>query len=237
MFKKYRFGMIVPSTNLVIEPDFYSLALKEVGFYTSRVLLGDCIPEELKRMAGFAERAALELSTANVQVILFACTSGSLIEGLNWEKDLAEKIRKISKVPAITTSGCVKNALHFMKLSKISVFTPYIDEINKKEKEFLEKSGFEVLCIKGLGITNTVKIADVEPKLILDEAIQLYEKNKETQGIFISCTDLRTFDIINKLENQIGIPVITSNQASLWGLLTTAKIKTAVQGLGKLLSL
>jgi len=234
MYKKYRFGMIVPSSNTVIEPEFYLLSLKEIRFYTSRVLHTTCNPEKLKEMGNFAERAALELSTARVNAILYACTSGSLIEGLDWEKNLVDKINKVSKVPAITTAGCVRDALKFMKISKINMFTPYIDEVNKKEKEFLEKSGFEVLSIKGLGITNAVEIAEVDPKIILKEALQLYQKNKEAEGMFLSCTNLRTFSIIDQLEKQTGIPVITSNQASLWGLLRSMKIEKPIKGIGKL---
>jgi len=234
MYKKYRFGLIVPSPNVVIEPEFYSLSLKDIGFYTSRVLHITCNPEKLKEMGNFAERAALELSTARVNAILYACTSGSLINGLEWEKNLADKINKVSKVPAVTTSGCVKNALQFMNISKIHMFTPYIDEINKKEKDFLERSGIKVLSIKGLGITNSVEIADVEPEFILNEAVNLYRQNSEAQAIFLSCTNLRTFSIIDQIERQTGVPVITSNQASLWGLLRVMKIEKSIKGMGKL---
>jgi len=237
LYKKYRFGLIIPSPNVVIEPEFYSIFLKDVGFYTSRVLLSNCTLPELKKMGDFAQRAALELSTARVNAILYACTSGSLIEGLDWEKDLTIKIAEMSGVPTITTAGSVRDALIFMKISKINMFTPYIDEINEKEKDFLEKSGLEILNVKGLGITNAIEIAEVDPKIILKEALKLHQKNKEAEGMFISCTNLRTFDIIDELEKQIGVPVITSNQASLWGLLRIVKKQQIIKGLGKLLNL
>jgi len=234
LYKKYRFGMIVPSPNVVIEPEFYSFSTQDIGFYTSRVLLNDCTSEQLKKMGDFSERAALELSTARVNAILYACTSGSLINGLEWEKNLAHKLSKVSGVPAITTFGSVKEALQFMNISKIHMFTPYIDEINKKEKHILEKSGFKVLSSKGLNITNAVEIAEVEPEFILNEAVKLYRQNSEAQAIFLSCTNLRTFSIIDQLEKQTRIPVITSNQASLWGLLRLMKIEKSITGIGKL---
>jgi len=234
LYKKYRFGMIVPSPNVVIEPEFYSLGLEEVGFYSSRVLHTTCTPEKLKEMGNLVQRAVLELSTARVNAILYACTSGSLINGLEWEKNLTHELSKSSGIPVITTFGSVKNALQFMNISKIHMFTPYIDEINKKEKHMLEKSGIEVLIVKGLNITNSVEIAEVEPEFILNESIKLYRKNSEVQAIFLSCTNLRTFSIIGQLEKQTGVPAITSNQASLWALLRLMKIEKSITVIGKL---
>ncbi len=234
LYKRYRFGIILPSPNVVAEPEFNSFSIEDIGFYASRVLLNDCTSEQLEKMGDFSERAAFELSTARVDAILYACTSGSLINGLEWEKNLAHKLSKVSGVPAITTFGSVKKALQFMNVSKIHMFTPYIEEINKKEKHVLEQSGFKVLSSKGLNITNAVEIADVEPEFILNEAVNLYRQNLEAQAIFLSCTNLRTFSIIDQIEKETGVPVITSNQASLWGLLRLMKIEKSITGIGKL---
>jgi len=234
MYKKFRFGLIVPSSNVVIEPEFYSIALENIGFYSSRVLHNECTPNQLKKMGEFSQRAALELSTINASTILYAATSGSLIGGVDGEKDLRSRISKISGVPTITAAGSVRDALIFMKISKVNMFTPYIDEINMREKEFLEKSGIKVLSFRGLGIVNSAEMAEVEPKFTIKKAFMLHQKNKEAQAMFLSCTNLRTFDIIDDLERKIGVPVITSNQVSLWNLLKSVKLQKTIKGLGKL---
>jgi len=185
-------------------------------------------------MSGYIERAALELSTACVDVILYACTAASLIKGIDWEKDLVKRISKISQTPTISTAGSVVKAFHFMKISKVHMFTPYIDEINLEEKKFLEQSGIDVLGMKGLGITKSVEIADVNPDLIFNEVVDLYKKDQSVQGIFISCTNFKTFPIIDKIENYLNIPVITSNQASLWSLLNIIKFNKSINGLGQI---
>jgi len=224
----------VPSANVVVEPEYYSINLKGVHFYTSRVLGSSCTPQDLQIMSGYIERAALELSTACVDVILYACTAASLIKGIDWEKDLVKRISKISQTPTISTAGSVVKAFHFMKISKVHMFTPYIDEINLEEKKFLEQSGIDVLGMKGLGITKSVEIADVNPDLIFDEVVDLYKKDQSVQGVFISCTNLKTFPIIDKIENYLNIPVITSNQASLWSLLNIIKFNKSINGLGQI---
>ena len=234
MDKIYRLGLIVPSPNVVVEPEYYSINLKGAYFYTSRLLSISTTPQDIEKMAGYTEKAALELSTAKIDAILYACTYGSLIKGIDWEKNLVNTITKISQTPAITTAGSVVEALHFMNISKIHMFTPYTNEINLVEKNFLSQSGVEVIEMKGLGIINSVKIADVEPDLIFNEVLDLYKKDKSVQGIFISCTNLRTFPIINKIENDLNIPVITSNQASLWNLLNIIEYNKPIIGLGQL---
>jgi len=234
LYKNYRIGLIVPSPNVVIEPEFYSLGLENIGFYTSRVLLGDCLPEELKRMGEYAKDSALKLSTAEVDIILYACTSGSFIEGGEWLRNLKNDINKIGKASVITTSEAVIEALFYMNISKVVVITPYTQEVNDKEKIFLEASGIKVLQIKGLNIIKSVKIADVEPEEIFKEAVEINKKNPDSQGIFISCTNLRTFTIINKLEKYLMKPVITSNQASLWALINRCNLDISINKLGQL---
>jgi len=234
LYANNRVGMIVPSPNVVIEPEFYSLGLKNIGFYTSRVFLNNCTPENLKKMSEYVQKAALELSTAQVDAILYACTSGSFIEGGEWIKGLNRNIGKIGKAPAITTTETVIEALAYMKISKITVLTPYIQDVNDKEKKFLEESGFEVLRIKGLNIRDSVKIADVEPEEIFAEAIEIDRNYPDSQGIFISCTNLRTFTVIDRLEKRLAKPVITSNQASLWGIGRRCNLAISPDKLGQL---
>jgi len=99
MNKNYRIGLIVPSPNVVIEPEYYSIDLKDVCFYTSRVLSNSCTPQALQKMSGYIERAALELSSANVDAILYACTAASMMNGIDWKKDLIKRINEISQTP------------------------------------------------------------------------------------------------------------------------------------------
>ena len=91
MEKIYRLGLIVPSPNIVIEPEYYLLNLKGISFHTSRVLGSSTTPQDLEAMSGYVERAALELSSANVDIILYACTAASMLKGINWEKELIKK--------------------------------------------------------------------------------------------------------------------------------------------------
>lgn len=200
----------------------------------TRMMLREVAPEALKEMAKEVERAAMLLSMAEVDVIAFGCTSGSLIMGPEYDKDIIKKILKVApKVKATTTATAVINALNELSLKKLVVLTPYIDKVNEKEKEFLEAHNFEVLNIKGLGISKDVEISKVSPELIyrLAKAINM----PEADGIFISCTNFRSTEIIEVLEKDLKKPIITSNQATVWDMLKRANIKDEIKGFGKLM--
>ncbi|MCK4247701.1 MAG: maleate cis-trans isomerase, partial [Methanomicrobia archaeon] len=104
----------------------------------------------------------------------------------------------------------------------------------KAEKQFLEKQGFEVLKMEGLDIVNPTDIG----RLPLYKAYEMGRRvdSKEADTIFISCTDFRTFEIISPLERDLGKPVISSNQASLWMALKLLSIHMEEE-LGSLFSI
>ena len=235
MNKKLKFGCIIPSGNNYTEPDFYAQAQKDIGIYSTRIFIKNITPEELKKMGGYTEEAAKLLTNVNADIILFACTSGSLIEGADWEENLKKRITKITGLPAITTSGSIINALKVLKAQKIIVFTPYSEEIDQREKIFFENLNYKVLEIKGLGIIDNSKIAAVSPETIYKNCIDMLKRNLDAEALFISCTNLDTIDIIDKIEKETNIPVITSNQASYWNLLRACGDNRKIKGIGRLL--
>ena len=121
-----------------------------------------------------------------------------------------------------------------MELKKLSVATPYIDELNVKERQFLQGHGFEVLELRGMGIRNAFEIGLVESKKVEEFAKKAFIKKSD--GLFLSCTNLRTLQIIELLEEEIGIPVISSNQATIWATLGLIRLKASTEKFGELFS-
>ena len=230
---RLRIGVILPSCNTVMEPEFYKMAPEGVSIHTARMRISEVTKEELKKMAEDSPRAAEDLATADVDVIVYGCTSGSFIGGIEWEREIVKKIEEKTGILTITTSKAVIDALQHLKLKKIIVVTPYIDELNELEKKFLEMNGVKVLKIKGLGILKGLDIG-MQPAWT---SYKLAKENftPEADGIFISCTNFRTLEIIEKLEHDLGKPVVTSNQASMWAALRTSGIKESIEKYGTLL--
>ncbi len=228
---RLRIGLLVPSSNTTMEPDFHSMAPEGVSVHTARMRLDEVTPDGLIRMADDAERGAALLATAGVDVIVYGCTTGSLVGGVKWEESLVRNIHENTGVRATSTSGAVVLALRSLSARRVGVATPYTDVLNRLETQFLEDHGFQVAAIEGLGLVDNLEIGRVERDVIegLIEAVA-----SEADTIFISCTNLPALDLIDGLERRHGRPVVTSNQASLWAALRDSGVK-GILGYGELL--
>jgi len=221
-----RVGLIVPSSNTTMEPEFWRMAPEGVSIHTTRLKLVEVTPEALKQMAFEAIRAAEELATAEVNVIVYGCTTGSLLEGIEWEEKIRREIEKKVNVKTITTAQAVIEALHTLGVKKVAVVTPYIEELNAREKKFLEDNGFAVIRIKGLGIVKNTDIGRLPPWVAYRLAKEVAkEASSSIDSIFISCTNFRTIEVIEVLETELQLPVISSNTASMWLALRTIGIR------------
>jgi maleate isomerase len=201
-----RIGLLLPSSNTTMEPDFVRMAPEGVTVHSARMLLEDVTPESLERMAGEAEQA------------------------VKWEASLVNRIETASNTQAVTTAGAVVEALRALDARKIRVFTPYTDPVNQLEKMFLEAQGFHVASIRGLGLVDNLKIGRVTPA----EIERLVNLGPAADCLFISCTNLPAVRLIQTLEERHQKPVVTSNQASMWAALRRLG-KPGVEGYGALL--
>lgn len=236
MKKKVKFGIIISSSNTVLEPELNLISPQDIGIYVSRVLQRKPTIEEIKLTLEYARRAGEELSTAQVNLILYAITIGSIVIGREWENKFINKLTGKTGVNSITTASSVIKALKRLEVKKIIVLTPYTEEMNQLEKIYLEKSGIEVLDIKGLNGKSVIEIGGIDEKIVYENSLELFNRcSNKAQAIFISCTNLNTFEIISKLESKIKIPVITSNQASFWNLIRTYGDQRKIYGYGTLL--
>ena len=231
-----RIGLMVPSTVTTMDQEFNRLVPEGVSVHVTRLFHTTSSFEGLASLIDNIERAAEELATARVDVIVFGCTSGGLIKGKKYEEEIRNKIEKASGgIPAVTVIGSVIDALNTLKIKKLVVATPYIPEVYKVEKEFLENMGLGVAGIDGLGIEDSETITHEYPASSYKLAKSLFLKHSQADGIFISCTNFRTIEIIDKLEKDTNIPVVTSVQATLWNCLKKIDCREPIKGYGKLL--
>lgn len=229
-----KIGLMIPSINTIMEPETWAMAPEGVSVHTSRLYLITTNAEKLGEMADQTERSAKELGSAECDVIVYGCTSGSFIHGMEWESNLQKKIAETAGCKAITTSGALLKALECFDVKKISIVSPYIQELVDLEDRFFTSMGYEVVSAEGLGYDSGLAMDKVTP-----EANYAYAKNAvrpDTELLIISCTDFRSIEIIKRLEIDLGIPVITSNQVSLWAALREVGIKDNLSGYGSLFS-
>ncbi|VBB38583.1 conserved hypothetical protein [uncultured Spirochaetota bacterium] len=231
---KARVGLILPQTAYNCLGEFNAMSPKGLATLSTIIALEKVTPEYLKKMEEQVEDAASLLEKGSPDLIIFGCTSGSLVLGPGSDARLAKKIEDKTGIPALVTSTAIVDAMKSLGIKRPIVVTPYIEEIDKLEKKFLEAYGINVQAMRGLGITEPKEIVNVNPLIWYRFAKEIF--TPECDGLFISCTGIHTMDIIESLENDLGIPVVTSNQATVWAALERLGIKSTVKGCGKLLS-
>ena len=216
-----RIGIIVPSTNTTCEEEFRQIAPQGISIHTSRVYNPEVKSEEEKeatmmRMNQEVERAAREVAGVEPDVILYACTTGSFLKGPGYDLEVEKKISSTTGVRALTTTTAVVEALKVFNFKRIGMTTPYTSGTASKERTFLEKviPGLKVVREKNLEMISNLTRGKLSPSTAYQAAREI--DTPEVEGIFISCTNWRTIEVIDLLENDMGKPVITSNQASMW---------------------
>jgi maleate isomerase len=212
-----RFGVILPSVNTVLEPELAGLGLRDVTFHVARVRSERGSDEAvLRRMAADAPLAALLLSDVRPERIIYACTSGSLVGGPGYDQEIARAISARTSVPASTTATEVLRAFALLGVRSIGVGTPYLDWVTQAEARFFEAAGYNVVATASLGLIDGHDMAALLPVDVAKLARAV--DGPAAEAIFLSCTDLPTLGTLARLERELGKPVVSSNLATVRGL-------------------
>ena len=224
-----KLGVIVPSWNTVMEYEFKMMGDKETSIHSQRIRHTADTEENVKWLSTQAPEAAELLAHAKVNAICFGCTGSGFLKTPQEDRDFAANLQKHTGISTTTSSASIVEAFRKMRAKKICVASPYEPWMNEKLREYLEADGFEVLAMKGLG---TQAHGSVKPEQVKALAMEVFRP--EAEAVFISCSNFRTLDIIEAVERETGKPVITSNQAAMWGSLRGIGDRRVISGAGRL---
>jgi maleate cis-trans isomerase len=201
----------------------------------TRTLIHDVTVSGLTEMIKQVERAARELASAEVDIILQAGTAAAFFAGIGHDEDLIRRITSATGTRATTTLTAVMTALRQLGVRRLAVATSYLEEIDCRLADVLGGSGFEVAAIQGMGLKRSIDMGKVFPEATYRLARAVVRAAPNAEAILISCGNLRSFEIIEPLESDTGLPVVTSNHAGLWQALRLIGIRDPLPGLGRLL--
>jgi maleate isomerase len=214
-----RIGLIVPSSNSVAEVDFYRRLPSDCTLHTARMYLVETTPEgESVMLDEHLPKATADLATVRPDVTVFACTSAGALRGNHYEAELIDRIGEQTGAATFSVAAAVRWAIRATGARRVGVITPYVDSLNEKIASSLEDDGLEVAAIHGLGITENFAIAEVEPERIAQFAVERFG-GSDIELLFASCTNFRAFDAREDMQQALGLPVVTSNQAALSAVL------------------
>lgn len=228
-----RIGMLVPSGNIAAEPQIKAMLPAGVGLYATRLPLTGSSEQQLMAMIDNVEAGAHLLADARVDLVAFNCTAVSTFDAA-LEANIKKRLAAAAQRPVTATSEALVAALRVLGAKRIVLVTPYIRAVNEREARFFNQSGFEVIAEAGMGIDTNAEMGRLPPQTWIDFARE--HRDDRADAYLVSCTAIRSAEVIGVIERDLDRPVITSNQALVWHCLRSCGIRDAVQGFGRLLA-
>lgn len=226
-----RVGLLIPSSNTVMEVDFYRHLPATVTVHTGRMYMEATTVEGEEAMLDvYAIPAAEILATVKPDVVVFGCTSAGALRGNEYDADLCRRISEVTGSPTVSVIDSARRELKATHAKAVAVLTPYVDELNKRIKASVEADGIEVVSIHGMAISVNFDLARVEPAEIVEFARRKLGNKPPADALFVSCTNYRALAALPMLRELYNIPVITSNQAALAAACRALSVKPT--GLG-----
>jgi maleate isomerase len=228
-----KIGFVLIPNEQTIEDDMIRIAPEGVGIYFSRATMPHEISTESLAQLGdsLAETAGRILPDDKLDVVCFACTSGSVAVGE--ARAVAELEKGAPGAEATTLVTSVKNALHHFEARRIVVGTPYTDELNSNVARNLVDGGFEIAGFQGLGLRYDRDMIRVSPDYLVEFAQAI--DRPDADALLLSCGALRSLDVVDEIERKLEKPVVVSNQAMIWECLRLAGVEDRIEGYGRLL--
>ena len=230
-----KIGLITPMSENA-EHAFHIYAPEGVSFASMKINFPGPTPEGLIFLTDQLEATAATYKDSGMDLVVFGC-----IKGVGWDQECINQIERASGIPGLTTSTAVLEALRALGSKKVAVLTPYPQATNEAEKKFLEDNGFEVTNIVAMDMTAFTKtdggpaFSDADEYFLFQNAKAMDMRGADT--FFLSCMGLQTMELIEILEEDLGMPVITSHQATLWSSLRHCRVGAKLPKMGKLFTL
>ena len=228
-----KLGMLLPSGNQAAEPQFHAMLPAGVSLHTTRLKLTGSSEKDLLAMTEGIEEAAALVADSGADLVVFHCTAVSTFS-VELEQSIKARVARASGKPVTATSEAIVAALRQLGARKIVMLSPYIEAINQREAAYFEAAGFEILDWAGLNCPDANAMMAVTPDKWL--AFTLAHRNADADAYLISCTTVRSADVAEELERELGRPIVTSNTVAVWHCLRTMGIEDRVEGFGQLLS-
>jgi maleate isomerase len=227
-----RIGLLVPSSSSVQEWDIGRALPDDITLHVARMRLSNVDAESTLRVVQEIETESQKLADVDVDVIIFPATAPSSRNGIGYDHELIRRITAASGKPATTASTALLEALRVLSVKQIALGAPWSASVNQSVAAFLEANGFKVIAQEAQGLVRNLEIGLLDPQTAYDIGRRV--DKPEADAVMLACGNWSTFSIIDRLEQDLAKPVLTTNQVSLWHALRMMNTRP-LDGLGVLL--
>lgn len=228
-----RLGFIIPSSNRMVEPQVQRLVPDGVVAHFTRIGMTNRHSAPLDRLLPRIVEAAGLLADSKCDVTVLQCTGTSMSGGVDGEKEVIRRMQQATGRPALSAASSLMAAFAALGARRLVFVSETGQAGHDRKLAYLREAGFDIVADRAMGLAGTDAYCTTPPAFWFDSVCAL--RNDAADAYFVSCANIHSVDVIDALEDALGKPVVTSNQAALWCALRTAGIGDAVAGLGRLL--
>jgi maleate cis-trans isomerase len=228
-----RIGFIAPGSTIETIPfEFYKIVPDGIIIVFTSIGIKRLTPDDIEKSLEGIEDSASELARTKVDVIILGGSPPIIFGGFGFDQKIIERIKTVTDIPATTSQTLAVDALNSLEIKKLVVASPFGENQNRPLKKFLQDSGFIVENVKGLNLARIeygMMARDESYRL----AIEACQNVQDYDGVYLPCAQMPTAENIDKLEKELGRPVITSVQAMIWGALKKMGVSCEIKGYGQ----
>jgi maleate isomerase len=211
-------GVVAPF-DFVLDREYWDATPPGVSLHITRTpFLDEGVGVDLAhRLSDDAVLAAAtrELLVAQPAVTVFACTSGSFVDGLAGELRCRKVMEQAGAHQALTTSGALLDALRALGVERVGVATPYDAPTTQRLVSFLSEAKIRTVSSACLGLTGDIfRVGPGSVRRLIREA-----DHPNAEAIFVSCTNLWTLDVLEEMTRSLRKPVLSANLVTMWAAL------------------
>ncbi|MSO94034.1 MAG: hypothetical protein EXQ86_11630 [Rhodospirillales bacterium] len=236
-----RLALIVVGTDEVSEVDYHLFLPEGVVFHTARLKQARNARmgtrENFDMLIGSLEETCRSAALANPELLVFSCTSASFFLGKGWDLELAGRMTAATGIPAVTTSTAVCEALRAFGAKKTFMVSPYPEHLNAIELDFFKANGLPMDDHYTFALKESREVASLTPSRIRKDVLALRDRIRGFDTLLLSCTGIRAMETAQAIEDVLGLPVVTSNTATMWAALGRMGITAPEVGAGRLFGL
>lgn len=231
-----RIGSISATPTDIFPYEFYKIV--PPGLTIMQTTLSIHIMNSQELAAGFEaiERVAFALAKEGADVIVIGAAPTLYDHGPGSDKAISLQISQATGIPTLSNQTAMMDGLRTFGCRKVLIASPFNDENNQKLRKYLEGSGFEVVGARGMGFVANAEINRVSAEEAYRFIKKVGKEFKEAEGIIVPCANWPSSLIAGQVEEDLGIPVVTSNLAKIWAALRVLEIKSPILGFGRLLA-